>query len=504
MSLVEWSPGHIIANKYTVRALIGRTAWSRSYSAITEPNREILLRAFTPDPAMESAITKRMPMLTKLEPHALSIVEVGRDPISNLDFVATSRSRHPSLASLVELCPLTLSEGVSFAESLARALDAAHAIDLFHLALNPHSVFVGPAPDCQVQLADFGMTPHPPFAFDDALWLAPEQLEGQAGSKQSDTYAAALVVFFALTGKSYWHAKDERSLREEQRRALAPVSQRALELGVTLPHEVNAIFEQALSPSISARTPNVGDFARALSKVCTRKPGAPSIVEPSDVPKVIVATSSAFQPTPIEDRPRPPTPTNDEPTVHRVARSTEPTAMLDMSPRPAKNRALVGAIAGAAGVFVLTAIVFLIVHFKKKPEDDPKPTASASTSTIATTNTAPPATTSAVTSTTTSTATSPATSTSTTSDLPPLKPTEAEIKVDCQPVQCDVVLIDAKKCSYPDATRLKPGSHGVGISAKGYWGDWKLITVGPGERTTVTFDLKVRPKWPCPKGQKCN
>jgi serine/threonine protein kinase len=200
-ALPEWPPGHIVAGKYTVQALLSRTAWSRSYQAITEPNREIVLRVFHPDPALERAIGARMPKIAKLEPHALPILEVGRDPVSGLDFIATARSRHPSLASLVELCPLTLSEGVSFAESLGRALDAAHDIDVKHLALTPQSIFVGPAPECSVQLSDFEMTPHRPFVLSDALWLSPEQLEGQPATQLTDVYLTALVVFFALTGQ---------------------------------------------------------------------------------------------------------------------------------------------------------------------------------------------------------------------------------------------------------------------------------------------------------------
>jgi len=59
-------------------------------------------------------------------------------------------------------------------------------------------------------------------------------------------------------------------------------------------------------------------------------------------------------------------------------------------------------------------------------------------------------------------------------------------------------LVDAKKASNP--ALIPPGKHGVGVSAKGYWGDWKLVPMGPGERRTVSFSLK---KKPCVKGQKC-
>src|SRR5262249_19285450 len=160
---------------------------------------------------------------------------------------------------------------------------------------------------CTVQLSDFGMAAKSPHGLADVLWLAPEQLDRQTTTAVTDVYLAALVVFYALTGKTYWQSQDERALRDEQRRALTPVSLRATELGVTLPHEIDPIFERALNPSVAGRTRTVGDFAHALSKACTRKAGQPSIVEPPDIPKVIVR----------EPPPRPPPRVSDEPTVSR-------------------------------------------------------------------------------------------------------------------------------------------------------------------------------------------
>lgn len=491
-TLPEWPPGHVLAGKYTVRALLARSAWSHTYAATTEPNGEIVLRVFAPDSALERDLLARAASIAKLEPHALPIMEVGRDPQAGVAFVATAHSRHPSLASLVELCPLTLAEGVAFAESLGRALDAAHDVSLFHLALNPSCVFVGPAPHWAVELSGFGMTPRPPFSFSDALWLAPEQLDRQEANATTDVYLAALLVFFALTGKPYWHAQDERTLRQEQRRALTPASLRATELGVTLPHEVDAIFERALSPSMSGRTRTAGDFARALSQACTRKAGLPSIIEPPDLPKVIVR----------EPPPKPPPRIADEPTVTTVPKP-EPTIDVLATPaleRPArsKRRAVLAALAGAGVALILGSILFAWSQYRKK-SDLP-----ALSSALPIPSSAPPAASSTPwTAAAAASSTPPAAS----STPPPsdLEPTEAELIVDCRPVQCDIVLVDAKKCTYPDPIRTTPGKHGVGVSAKGYWGDWKLVTLRPGERQTVTFDLRARkePRTPCPKGQKC-
>ena len=78
-----------------------------------------------------------------------------------------------------------------------------------------------------------------------------------------------------------------------------------------------------------------------------------------------------------------------------------------------------------------------------------------------------------------------------------LGPKESELRVVCEPVPCSLVMVDRKKMtSYPDSMKVPPGPHGVGINAKGYWGDWKLVTTAEGEHATVVFTLKERPPPP--------
>ena len=61
-------------------------------------------------------------------------------------------------------------------------------------------------------------------------------------------------------------------------------------------------------------------------------------------------------------------------------------------------------------------------------------------------------------------------------------------------------MVDRKAMTgYPDAMKLPPGKHGVGVPSPGCYGDWKLVTTRPGERSTVTFVLSKKPKVKPPK-----
>lgn len=500
MTLPDWSPGHIVAGKYTVQRLLDKSDNSRTYAAITETNLEILLRVFPHQPALERSLSALKKSIEELEPYALRIIEVKHDVPGNVLLVVVERSRHPPLATLVELCPLTLQEGLKFAANLGKAVDAAHKKGLQHLAMAPTNVFVGPAPECATSLADFGLPPPVPPKIEEALWRAPEQLDLKGESAATDVFSAALIIFFALTGKSYWRAEDEKALREEQAKPRVPASLRATEIGVTLPHAVDATFERALSSNPGKRFDSVGHLAEALTEVCKKDvsiappPLAPAS-EPKDLPKVIV------------ERPLPPKVINDEPTVHTVRAAPKPEPPPPEPPpaseavvrrgestvllaRKSRLPMILIGLAGLLGVGALAGIAVYVIK-SHKPTTTTLSTTIASAPIASETASAPPV------------PPPPASSDSSApidAGRPPMAADEGEIAVTCDPEPCDLVMVDAKKWDdYPVPYRVKEGKHGVGISKAKYWGDWKLVTVKAGERTDVVFKLTPRPPgWTAP------
>ena len=83
-------------------------------------------------------------------------------------------------------------------------------------------------------------------------------------------FATALVAFFAVTGRSYWracssHPPDLAAWESEIVASRASASERAKELGVSLPASFDAPFARALSALPSDRFDSVGAFAAALA-----------------------------------------------------------------------------------------------------------------------------------------------------------------------------------------------------------------------------------------------
>jgi hypothetical protein len=205
------------------------------------------------------------------------IAEIGEDPETGAPYTVTDFEAHPTLADLVELCPLSTSEMVRLMQNLGRAVDLLHGSGILHLALHPNNVFVGPAPEYEARIVDFGSG-----AVRGALrsrekldqkapWLAPEQMqEGAAVDGRADVFAAALVAIFAASGRSYWRscekgAVDVAAWQRELVAPRTPASQRARELSLELPPALDAVFARALAASPKDRFRTVGEFAAALA-----------------------------------------------------------------------------------------------------------------------------------------------------------------------------------------------------------------------------------------------
>jgi serine/threonine protein kinase len=322
MSAPDLAPGQIVAGIYGIQSRLGHGGVVATYHAMTAPNRQVALKLY--DPALRS-FPDVLKLLGRYQMTAAAlaarsiapITESGEDPVTGAPFTVTDFEAHPTLKDLVELCPLSTAEMVTLMGNLGQCVDLLHSHGIVHLALHPNNVFVGPAPAYDVRVLDFGTGAvrkalgAREVSADKARWLAPEQLRNdEIWDARADVFSAALVAFFAASGRSYWRSCDaeEVDLAELRREILGPrvpASQRANELSLELPPAFDAVFARALAASPKDRFATVGEFtsslalaergvsvARGASIPVSGAPGIPDVPPP---PAQMEAVLSAFE-----------------------------------------------------------------------------------------------------------------------------------------------------------------------------------------------------------------
>jgi len=159
---------------------------------------------------------------------------------------------------------LDLPEVLRVGIGMLRALDWMHRLGVCHGALNPRHVLlpgVHPADrhwdvkPSDIKLVGFGAAARATLedgplkpAIADAVYLAPEQIAGEPATKESDLYAAACILYEALTGDQVKgkNAPDARAKRSDVPDAMAAAIAKALQRDPEARHQSAQELGEAL------------------------------------------------------------------------------------------------------------------------------------------------------------------------------------------------------------------------------------------------------------------
>ena len=282
MSAPQLVIGHVVAGRYSVRALLGFSAEAATYHAVASSGHEVVLKLFDPLIGQRADVMSKLTQVNDAVGQlplemVVPAADSGYDAATSAPYIVSEFVQQPSLESLVRNGPLAPLVAAAIVENLARVLEACHARQLHHLALKPANVFVGPAPDYAVRLADFGVSvvrstfpTHKVYPKSAPFW-SPEQLQSASTiGAAADVFAAALIAFYLLTGRSFWAScqSSPPDLARWQAEVMAPrptVSQVAAQLGVNLPDALDAAFARALCVNPNERPRSAMELARAIA-----------------------------------------------------------------------------------------------------------------------------------------------------------------------------------------------------------------------------------------------
>ncbi|PIE05435.1 MAG: hypothetical protein CSA75_04770, partial [Sorangium cellulosum] len=246
--------------------------------------------------------------------HVVEVVSAGVDDATDMPWLAMALLQGMSLSQNLQqfgrLHPANVSVVVA---QLCHALEAAHRVGVVHRDLKPENIFLAVARregvPFTVKVLDFGIAKilqgtqiGMTSTLGTPLWMAPEQTSpGARILPATDIWAVGLLVFWMLTGTSYWRSASIHPpsltglMREIVLDPIEPPSLRAGEFGVLFSPALDAWFAHCLERDPAHRFSSATACRKALDAALAQPTNSPPFATVSDpsMRQIPIGTSTA-------------------------------------------------------------------------------------------------------------------------------------------------------------------------------------------------------------------
>jgi serine/threonine protein kinase len=221
-------PGTILGQRYRIDALLGEGGMGAVYRATDWRGGGCALKVLRPEYLASADMQRRFDQEARIgmhfrHPNVRQIWDVGVDAYTCLPYLAMELLLGEDVAARIAWRGFLQPEEVDrLLVQLCGALAAAHAAGIVHRDLKPENLFLAASPGGNetLKVLDFGIakvlaghSPANSMILGTPSWMAPEQLGINAEiGPSTDVWALGLLVFFALTGRSYWPAANASSV----------------------------------------------------------------------------------------------------------------------------------------------------------------------------------------------------------------------------------------------------------------------------------------------------
>lgn len=278
--------GQLIDGEFLIKGILGQGELGVTYEADNIRFKRcfavlMLSRELKPTHGMMLAVRDDLRRAQQLTAAGLMPVKLiaDRDGIPGF---ATELLDGETLRQRLSRGPLRLERALGLILSVARTLEAAHKVGLFHGDLRPENIFLV-RPSAKSTFAGKAMlVEHALYhlrrrvpGLDDRLPLyklmyrPPEQVLGEAGaSEQGDVWVLGAILYECLTGKPAFYAEEPEFVLDNLG-SPPPVLAANLAIGLAEPTAaaLNVLIGSACARDLKNRVANMGEFVEGLEQV---------------------------------------------------------------------------------------------------------------------------------------------------------------------------------------------------------------------------------------------
>jgi protein kinase-like protein len=202
----------VLVEGYRIDRLIGEGGMGTVYEATQlSLDRKVALKLLSTELSVDSGFRERFRHEARIQgamdhPNIVTVHEAGESDYGL--FIAMELIRGATLKDLIVGRELDAGRTLRILTQVAEALDNAHEAGLIHRDIKPHNILVRAGGRDHAYLADFGVTKvrggtnlTKTGQFVGTVdYMAPEQIRGEAATRETDIYALGTVLYECLSG----------------------------------------------------------------------------------------------------------------------------------------------------------------------------------------------------------------------------------------------------------------------------------------------------------------
>ncbi len=367
-------PPELVAGRYRLGPVIGRGGMGEvRRGRDLRLDREVAVKLLRSDLAEQPEVRRRFEEEARsaaqlVHPNVVATFDSGEH--AGAPYIVMECLPGRTLADELAEGPLATARVRQVAAAVLGALSAAHRVGIVHRDVKPANILV--ADDGSAKVADFGIAKSTQGldltiagqVIGTPAYLAPERLDGQPATPQSDLYSLGVVLYEALAGRQPFSGETPLALAHAVHTTTpVPLGQ----LRPDLAPDLVATVERAMDRVPARRFPDAGAMADSLTAGVTASPAgcggaARDNAVPGDATRLVSLGST-------QRLPGPPV------TEGRAADSPAPDPAPDL---PRRDRSWLATVVGVAVVGVVAGAAVLATR-DQAPEATSPPTTVAAT-----------------------------------------------------------------------------------------------------------------------------